>query len=88
MTEKQRKGAILDYYGGWDKEKYPPQQFKAGYCPGKPTDEDWKRAPSAKMEGGAKLRALYDGVLLYIEVEAVAALQAAAEPFWKPCPLF
>lgn len=81
MTEKQRKGAILDYYGGWDKEKYPPQQFKAGYCPGKPTDEDWKLAPSAQMEGGAKLRALYDGVLLYIEVEAVAALQAAAEPF-------
>lgn len=81
MTEKQRKGAILDYYGGWDREKYPPQRLQAGYCPGKPTDDDWCAAPAADMEGGAKLRALYDGVLLYVEVEAGAALQAAAEPY-------
>lgn len=81
MTEKQRKGAILDYFGGWDREKYPPAALNVGYCPGKPAAEDWRSAPAADMQGGGSLHALYDGVLLYVEVDAGKGLQTAGEPF-------
>ena len=81
MRENRGLGNILPYFGKWDRENYPPRELEAGYCPGKPTEADWLTAPASPMEDGAVLRALFDGVLLYICVETERALQAAAKPF-------
>lgn len=63
---------ILAWYGAWDREAYPAGQMEAAWCAAAPTEADWRAAPAQPLQGGdeeALLRALWDGVLLYLCVE-------------------
>ncbi len=63
---------MLNWYGAWDPEAFPPGQLEAAWCEAAPTEEDWRRAPARPLTGGgeeAVLRALWDGVLLYLCAE-------------------